>query len=95
MISTLLKEQGCTEGFREGEWEGFLEGKAEGLLKGKIEEGRYWLIVLLSKRLGPMPPEIESSLRALTDLDRIHSILARFMEINDWRELEQLLNGKN
>jgi hypothetical protein len=90
MISTLLNEQGRTEGFREGRREGFLEGVA----KGKIEEGRDWLIVLLSKRLGPMPPEIDGSIRALDDLDRIHSILTRFMEINDWRELEQLLNGK-
>jgi hypothetical protein len=50
---------------------------------------------MLPKRFGPMPPEIESSIRALSDLDRIHSILAQFMEINDWQELKQLLNGSN
>jgi hypothetical protein len=102
MISTLLKEQGRTEGFLKGKTEGFLEGKKEGFLegeakgkiKGKIEISRDLLLLLLPKRLGPMPPEIESSVRSLTDLDRIHSILARFMEINDWHELEQLLDGK-
>jgi hypothetical protein len=26
-------------------------------------------------------------------LERIHSILAHFMEINDWREIEPFLNG--
>jgi hypothetical protein len=41
-----------------------------------------------------MPREIAQSIRALTDLDRIHSILARFLEIKDWQELEKLLNGQ-
>jgi hypothetical protein len=63
-------------------------------LEGMIEQGRDLLLLFLPKRLGPMPPEIESAIRGLTDLDRIQSILVRFMEINDWREIEQLLNGK-
>ncbi len=87
MISTILKEQGRVEGF--------LKGKTEGKTEGKIEEGRHMLLLLLPKKFGPIPSEIENSIRGLTDLDRIHSILAQFMEINDWHELEQLLNGKN
>jgi hypothetical protein len=86
MISTLLKEKGRTEGF--------VEGEAKGKSEGMIEQGRDLLLLLLPKRLGPMPAEIESAIRGLTDLDRIQSILVRCMEINDWREIEQLLNGK-
>jgi hypothetical protein len=63
--------------------------------KGKIAEGPHALLLLLPKKLGPIPGAIESSIRELNDLGRIHSILARFMEFNDWRELEQLLSGKN
>jgi hypothetical protein len=51
-------------------------------------------MMMMPKKLGPMPQEIEKSIRALKDLDRIHDILARFLEIKDWRELEKLLNGQ-
>jgi len=64
-------------------------------LEGEINEGRQTLLLLLPQKLGPTPPEIEGSIRALTDLDRIHSILTQFMKINNWHELRQLLNGAN
>ena len=60
---------------------------------GRVEEGRDTLLMLLPQRLGPTPTEIEKNIRALNDLDRIHTILACFLEIKDWQELEQLLNG--
>jgi hypothetical protein len=69
--------------------------KEQGRLEGEVKANREMLLLLLPKRLGPMPPEIEGSILALTDLDRIRSILAQFMEINDWQELKQLLNGSN
>ncbi|MFQ5630471.1 MAG: hypothetical protein ACE5I1_16995 [bacterium] len=73
--------------------EGWEKGQEEGREEGQINEGQNTLLILLPKRLGPVPPEIEKSIRALTDLDRIHGILARLLEIKDWQELEQLLNG--
>jgi len=63
--------------------------------EGEIKEGRQTLLLLLPQKFGPMPPEIEGSIRQLTDLDRIHSILTQFMKVSDWHEIRQLLNGPN
>jgi len=80
MIGTILKEQGK------------LEGKIEGRLEGKLEEGQDILLLLLKQKMGPVPSEMEQAIRALNDLDRIHAIMARFMEIKDWNDLQQYLN---
>ncbi len=61
--------------------------------EGKLKEGQHMLLLILPKRLGPMPPEIESAIHGLTDLDRIHFIMAQLMEIRDWDEVKQLLHG--
>lgn len=74
--------------------EGREEGRKEGRKEGKLEESQDTLLTLFPKKLGPVPPEIEKSIRELKDLDLIHEILARFLEINDWQELERLLNGQ-
>ncbi|MCI0690728.1 DUF4351 domain-containing protein [candidate division KSB1 bacterium] len=63
--------------------------------EGKLKQSPHLLRLLLSKRFGPMPPEIESSIRALTDLDRIDSIMAQFLELRDWQEVKQLLQGNS
>jgi len=42
--------------------------------------------------MGSMPPEITEAIRGLDDVNRIHSIAGRFMEINDWQELKRYLN---
>jgi hypothetical protein len=78
VISTILKEEGWQEG-----WE-----------KGKVQEGQDLLLRLLPKKLGPIPPGIERTIRALTNLERIHAIVEDLLEIDDWQELERLLNGK-
>lgn len=65
----------------------------EGFIQGKAQEGQDLLLLMLPKRLGPMPPDIENSIRSLVDLDRIHSIMAQLMEIRDWNEVKQLLNS--
>lgn len=70
------------------------EGWEEGREEGQINEGQNTLLILFPKKLGPVPPKIERSIRELKDLDRIHEILARFLEINDWQELERLLYGQ-
>lgn len=76
MIGTLLKE----------------EGKREGKREGKIEQGRDSLLLLFPQKLGSMPTEIEQAIRALNDENRIQNIMARFMEINNWQQLQQYLN---
>ncbi|MGH7454859.1 MAG: DUF4351 domain-containing protein [bacterium] len=76
MITTILKNQGK----REGGMEGRSEGKTEVLL------------LLLPKKLGSMPPEIETSIRTLNDVERIDALLDRFWEVRDWHEIKQLIN---
>ncbi len=76
MITTILKNQGR------------MEGRMEGKIEGKMEA----LLSLLPKKLGPMPPEIETSIRTLKDADRIDSLLNRFLEVRDWQEVKQLIN---
>jgi len=92
MVGTMLKSQGLLEGKNLG----IIEGKNLGIIEGKnlgiIEEGRNILLRLLPKKLGPMPAEIEISIRALTDVDLINSILDRVLEIRNWHEIKQLMN---
>lgn len=88
MVSTILKSQGLLEGKKQG----LIEGKNLGLIEGKIEEGRDVLLRLLPKKLGPMPAEIETSIRTLTDVGLINSIVDRVMDLRDWHEIKQLLN---
>jgi hypothetical protein len=67
------------------------EGRAEGRIEGKIED----LLLLFSQKLGPIPAEIETALRALNDPEQIHRILAHFMEINDWEALRKYLGSSH
>jgi hypothetical protein len=56
------------------------------------EQSMEVLLSLLPKKLGPMPPEIENSIRTLNDADRIDSLLNRFLELHDWQEVKRLIN---
>ena len=76
---------------KEGFVQGKVEGKAEGEFIGKLSEGQNMLLLLFPRRLGPMPEDVTASIRALDDLARIHEILARFLEIDNWNELRRLL----
>jgi len=66
----------------------------ERIREGKLTEGQELLLLLLPKRFGATPPEVETSIRSLTDLEHIHSIAARFLEIRDWQEVAQLLKDR-
>ena len=85
MINTILKQEGLNE------------GKLLGFNEGKINEDRNLLLILLPKKLGPMPPHIEQLIRRTTDFDRIHTVLISLLELQSWQEVETLLagNGKN
>jgi hypothetical protein len=60
--------------------------------QGKIEQGQEMLLSLLPKKLGPMPPEVETSILKLNDVERISSLLNRLLEVRDWQEVKQLIN---
>jgi hypothetical protein len=60
--------------------------------QGKIEQGQEMLLSLLPKKLGPMPPEVETSILKLNDVERINSLLNRLLEVRDWQEVKQLIN---
>jgi len=81
-------EEGRAKGLEEGKAKGLEEGKAKGRIEGKIET----LLLLFSQKLGPIPAEIEAAIRALNDIERIRAILAQFMQINNWEELQKILS---
>lgn len=64
------------------------QGKLEGKIEGKIEV----LLSLLPKKLGPMPLEIEASIRKLSDIERINFLLNHLWDVHDWQEIKQLMN---
>jgi hypothetical protein len=86
MITTILREQ-----MREQVQQ---EVREQAEATGKLAEGQRLLHLLFAKRFGPAPAEIESSIRAIDNLDRIESVVTRFMEIRDWQEVAQLLKDK-
>jgi len=63
-------------------------------ITGKLKEDQTLLLSLLPKRFGPMPSDIETSARTCTEPERLHSILVRFLELRDWHEVRQLLQGE-
>ena len=54
---------------------------------GQIET----LPLLLSQMLGPVPVELEASVRALIDPLQIQTLLRQLMAIHDWETLRTLL----
>jgi hypothetical protein len=62
-------------------------------ITGKLKEDQTLLLSLLPKRFGPMPSDIETAARTCTEPERLHSILVRFLELRDWHEVRQLLQG--
>jgi len=84
---TTSHDLGKIEGKVEGKIEGKVEGKIEGKVEGKIED----LLLLFAQKLGPVPDEIDAAIRSVNDLERIHTIMAHFMKINDWETLRKYL----
>lgn len=82
-ISNVWKKESFTEGF--------VKGKTEGEFFGKLSEGQDMLLMLFPRKLGHMPEDVERGIRALTDVNRVHEILAHFLEIESWNEVRRLL----
>jgi len=62
-------------------------GKIEGKIEAKIED----LLLLFAQKLGPVPEEIDAAIRSSSNLDRLRTIMAHFMKINDWETLRKYL----
>jgi Domain of unknown function (DUF4351) len=59
------------------------EGKAE----GKAEEAKTILLRLGRKHLGPPAPAFESSVQAMTDVEKIENLTERLFDVSSWDEL--------
>jgi predicted transposase YdaD len=66
---------------------GEAEGLARGLAKGKIEDAREVLLHLGRKKLGPPGEKVEAEITALADLDRLHDLIDRILDVSTWDEL--------
>jgi predicted transposase YdaD len=72
-------------------YQGILEeGEAKGLAKGRIEEAREVLLRHGRKKLGPPGESIEAEITALADLDRLHDLIDRILDVSTWDELLSL-----
>jgi hypothetical protein len=70
-----------------GKVEGKIEGKVEGKIEAKIED----LLLLFEQKLGPVPEEVDAAIRSVNNFDRLRTIMAHFMKINDWETLRKYL----
>lgn len=91
MISSILKQEGWQEGWNQGMEKGMEKGILRGVENGKLTEARDLLLLLLPKKLGPIPAALENPLREVDDIEFINGLLLRILEIRDWNEVEQLL----
>ena len=73
--------------FAEGRIEGHTEGRAEGRAEGRQQGEAALVLRLLSRRLGAMPAEAESRIRALpvAELEALGETLL------DWHTLAELM----
>ena len=60
--------------------------------KRYLDSDNIFARLMLPKKLGAIPSEIEKSICTLADVDRIDSILNHAMDIHDWKEIKQLMN---
>jgi len=93
-IAQQVKEREVCREHKKAQKEGEVADMTRSFLveEGKLEASRDLALLLLPKKLGPMPSEIEKAIRELNDLNRIQAIMAQFLEISNWQQLKQYLN---
>jgi len=67
--------------------EAFQKGEAQGEARGRAEEARKLLILQGRKKFGPLDEQTEAKIAALSDLDRLHELGARILDVVSWDEL--------
>jgi predicted transposase YdaD len=73
---------------------GEAQGIAQGIAEGRIEDARENLLRLGSKKLGPPVAKVEAEIAALADLDRLHDLIDRILDVSTWDELLGPLSPK-
>jgi hypothetical protein len=81
------RAEGEAKGRAEGRAEGEAKGRAEGRVEGAAEEDRRVLLGLGRDKLGPPDERVEAQIAAITDRERLHSLLRRLLHVSTWDEL--------
>jgi hypothetical protein len=55
--------------------------------RGRVEEARKILISHGTKKFGPPDEQAKAQIAALTDLDRLHDLVDRVLDVASWDEL--------
>jgi hypothetical protein len=61
--------------------------RKEGMREGILEAAKESLLRLGRKRLGPPDLAIAAKIRAIADLDKLHELLDRLLDVSSWEEL--------
>jgi hypothetical protein len=69
--------------FQKGE----VRGRAEGEARGRVEEARRILIRHGTKKFGPPDEQTKAQIAALADIDRLHDLVDRVLDVASWDEL--------
>jgi predicted transposase YdaD len=59
----------------------------EGRVEGELQEARRMLYRLGERRIGPLSAEIRAKVERISDLDRLHGLQDRVLEVSNWEEL--------
>jgi hypothetical protein len=59
----------------------------EGAIQGAIREAQHGLLRLGRKKFGGADERIENTVRSITDLDRLHALSERLLDVSTWAEL--------
>ncbi len=65
----------------------FSKGEAKGEAKGRAEEDRAIILRLGRNKFGQPDETVLIKLAAISDLDRLHSLLDRILDASTWEEL--------
>jgi predicted transposase YdaD len=74
-------------------WEGALaaresKGKVEGKAEGKVEATCEAILLLLNRRLGPVPDDVVERLTSISDIQRLQSILEQAVSAGSIDEID-------
>jgi len=77
------------EGIEESSvYQGILrKGEAKGRAEGAVEEARQVLLRHGRKKFGPTDERVEATIATIGDLDRLHDLIDRILDVSSWDEL--------
>lgn len=68
-------------------------GKIEGRMEGKLEGKRESLLLLLSQKLGQVPPEIETMINSINEVEQLDAILSMLSRFDNWESVRESLSS--